>query len=107
MAGEWGLDSDFAKVMAHHHRELQGGNPPPVSGEYSLTGIIEIADNLAKCLEEKEGRPHFNPAAGRFVQRYLSGLEDLLKRSLALFKACNSFLESSADENGSSRSLVL
>ena len=137
VAGEWGLDSDLAKTMAHHHHELHKAEVSKTPGDYSLTEIITYADVLSKCLEDENGQPVFASSAERFVQHRIPCLDwsgvtllfadqaplydidtganepvivghskkeptaesvnndydELLQRSLSLFKAYNSFLD--------------
>ncbi|MEA1921217.1 MAG: HDOD domain-containing protein [Pseudomonadota bacterium] len=147
VAGEWGLDSELAKVMARHHesRAYNSGNTAANLSGYSLAELVGLADILSRCLEFKDGEPTFGDAAESFTLQRLAGLdwqrvvsifveqapvygleqvsgqslvdrkphastdckiegkvvdadteadyEELLQRSLTLFKAYNSFLE--------------
>ncbi len=147
VAGEWGLDSEFAKTMAHHHesRALCYGTAATTLSDHSLAELIGLANILSKCLELKAGKLIFGDAVEKITLQRLSGLdwqrvaslfteqaplygleqvpgqsfsdqkpysstvcksgdkvddvdletgyEDLLQRSLTLFKAYSSFLE--------------
>ncbi|NPA25639.1 MAG: HDOD domain-containing protein [Deltaproteobacteria bacterium] len=144
VAGEWGLDSELAKTMAHHHENCYCGETVPKEiSDYSLLEIVVLANTFAKCLELKDGKIVFAPVVERYVSQRLPGLdwtgvallfaeqaplyeieqlaelngrkasartraetaatvagdendpayEELLQRSLTLFKAYNSFLE--------------
>ncbi|MBN2706454.1 MAG: HDOD domain-containing protein [Deltaproteobacteria bacterium] len=78
VAGEWGLDSELAKTMAHHH-EVQSASmldAPPVPAEYSLLKIVGLANILARCLQvEDGGRPPAAAVVDLFVRRNLPGLD--------------------------------
>ncbi len=77
VAGEWGLDSELAKAMAHHHERQYSG--AVIEGrklsEYSLEELVGLADILSKCLELREGKPVFQDAAERYVRHRLQGLD--------------------------------
>ncbi|MCK5681610.1 HDOD domain-containing protein, partial [bacterium] len=77
VAGEWGLDSELAKAMAHHH-ESQYCSTDSVAkelSEYSLEELVGLANILAKCLELKDGKLVFQDAAERFARHRLQGLD--------------------------------
>lgn len=145
VAGEWGLDSEFAKTMAHHHesRACCYGTAATTLSDHSLAELIGLANILSKCLELKDGKLIFGAAVEKITLQRLSGLdwqrvvslfveqaplygleatcqsladqksnslttckaegvddvdhetsyEELLQRSLTLFKAYSSFLE--------------
>ncbi|HDS16392.1 MAG TPA: HDOD domain-containing protein [Proteobacteria bacterium] len=78
VAGEWGLDSELAKTMAHHH-EVQSASmleSLPVPAEYNLLKIVGLANILARCLQiEDGGRPPVAAVVDLFVRRNLPGLD--------------------------------
>ncbi len=77
VAGEWGLDSELAKAMAHHHERLYSGDV--IEGkelsEYSLEELVGLADILSKCLELRDGKLAFQDAAERYVGHRIQGLD--------------------------------
>ncbi|MEA3333309.1 MAG: HDOD domain-containing protein [Pseudomonadota bacterium] len=151
VAGEWGLDSEIAKVMAHHHESIVCSSEPSSAtlSEYTLVDLVGLADILSRCLEFKDGKLILGGAVEKFTLKKLADIdwrrvisafakqapvyglehisgqplaeqvsristvgnlkgdvddtdtgadseadyEELLQRSLTLFKAYNSFLE--------------
>ncbi|MBN2810167.1 MAG: HDOD domain-containing protein [Deltaproteobacteria bacterium] len=77
VAGEWGLDSDFAKVMAAHHERRHGpagaAAAPPAA--CTLVDLIALADTLAKCLEVKAGKLVLDDTLGKIIFSRHSGLD--------------------------------
>ncbi|MCD6293014.1 MAG: HDOD domain-containing protein [Deltaproteobacteria bacterium] len=77
VAGEWGLDSELAKVMARHHesRAFCGGNTAENLSEFSLSELVGLADILSRCLEYKDDQMVFGDAVENYVLRRLVGLD--------------------------------
>ena len=77
VAGEWGLDSEFAKAMAHHHESpaiCHETAATTLSG-HTLSGLVGLANILSKCLELKDGKLTFGDMVGKFTLPSLSGLD--------------------------------
>ncbi len=77
VAGEWGLDSEFAKTMANHHesRACCSGTAATSLSDHSLAELIGLANILAKCLEIKEGKLVFSDAVAKITLSRLSGVD--------------------------------
>ena len=77
VAGEWGLDSELAKVMARHHESWARycGNSAVNLSDHSLAELVGLADILSRCLEFKDGELTFGEAAENFTLQRLVGLD--------------------------------
>lgn len=85
VAGEWGLDSEFAKAMAHHHETRTGGCGSAVTThfDHSLSELVGFANILSKCLESKAGKLTFGDVVEKITLPGLSGLD--WQRFVSLF----------------------
>lgn len=85
VAGEWGLDSEFAKVMARHHesRACCSGTSAATLSDHSLAEIVGLADILTRCFEFKSGKLIFGDAVEKFTLQRMAGLN--WKRVVSLF----------------------
>ena len=77
VAGEWGLDSELAKVMARHHESWARycGSSAENLSDHSLAELVGLADILSRCLEFKDGELAFGEAAENFTLQRLVGLD--------------------------------
>ena len=77
VAGEWGLDSEFAKTMANHHesRVCCSGTAAISLPAHSLAELIGLANILSKCFEIKEGKLVFSDAVAKITLARLSAVD--------------------------------
>ncbi len=77
VAGEWGLDSEFAKTMAYHHdsQACCSGTAAKTLSDHSMAELIGLANIISKCLELKAGKLVFGDAVEQITLSRLSGLD--------------------------------
>lgn len=74
---EWGLDTVFAKAVAHHHDLWTPARPGEAAAVavFSPAKLVGLANLLAGCLDNGGREPISDKAGEVFFQRYLPGLE--------------------------------
>ncbi|MCK5539678.1 MAG: HDOD domain-containing protein [Deltaproteobacteria bacterium] len=85
VAGEWGLDSELVKAMAHHHESLAAGCGSAVTthADHSLSELVGFANILSRCIELKADKLGFGDVVEKFTLPGLSGLD--WQRVVSLF----------------------
>ena len=77
VAGEWGLDAEFAKAVAHHHDlwpTPRQGLTPAVA-VFSPAKLVSLANLLAHCLDHGQQAPMTDSAGENFCRLHLPGQE--------------------------------
>lgn len=77
VAGEWGLDSEFAKTMAYHHENKAccAGTAARTLADHSMAELVGLANILSKCFEPKAGKLIFGVMVEKITLTRLSGFD--------------------------------